>query len=369
MAGVAGLAIFTTPAAGAQAADELERRVDALERSNRGNTSISGRMYFDVSNIENKADGAKRAAAGNGANFDIKRFYIGIDHSFNSVFSANVTTDVTYDGGAGASQIYLKKAYLQARIDPALVIRLGAADLPWVPYAEAMYGYRYLENTLIDRVKAGTSSDWGLHLMGTLFDGGLNYDFAAINGGGYKKFPGGGGVNRSERFDFEGRVSAVYGSFNIALGGYTGKLGTPYGVTTHHTAQRLDAMAAYVADGLRLGAEYFDATDYSPALVAATGAGDAARGVSGFASYFFTPHWGVFGRYDSVDPNARSAPMRHDGYYTFGVTWHPAEIVDFSLAYKHEEASHGTVSSSNGLIGGSASGAYNEIGVFGDFQF
>ncbi len=57
--------------------------------------------------------------AGNGINFDIKRFYIGVDHTFNSMFSANVTTDTTYDSGSSTGQIYIKKAYLQAKIDPA----------------------------------------------------------------------------------------------------------------------------------------------------------------------------------------------------------------------------------------------------------
>jgi hypothetical protein len=398
MAGVASMAIFAASAAKAQSYDELAQRIDALEEELQNaemhtadalnnpppapsgwwsNTSISGRMYFDVTNIENKVNGVKSTAAtaangttnGNGTNFDIKRFYIGIDHTFNSIFSANVTTDVTYDGGAGAGQLYLKKAYLQAKVDPALIVRIGATDLPWVPYAEGIYGYRYLENTLIDRTKFGTSSDWGVHVLGALFDGMLNYDFAAINGGGYKKFPGGGDVNRFDQFDFEGRISAVYDGFNVAVGGYTGKLGTPYGVTTHHTAERFDAMAAYVANGLRLGVEYFDATDYSAALVASATPGDAAHGVSGFGSYFFTPEWGVFGRYDSVDPNTKTAPARHDDYYTFGVTWHPTQIVDFSLAYKHDEVSHGTLSTSNGTIGGSTNGEYNEIGIFGDFQF
>jgi hypothetical protein len=76
------------------------------------NTSISGRMYYDVTDIENRANGVRVPGGGNGVNFDIKRFYIGIDHTFNGMFSANVTTDVTYDSGSSAGQIYLKKAYL-----------------------------------------------------------------------------------------------------------------------------------------------------------------------------------------------------------------------------------------------------------------
>jgi len=173
----------------------LESRIDALEEELQSaemraakaentpptlpsgwwsNTSISGRMYWDATNIQNKANGVKVAGNGNGTNFDIKRFYVGIDHTFNNIFSANVTTDTTYDSGSGAGQIYIKKAYLQAKIDPALTIRIGSADLPWVPYVEGLYGYRYLENVMIDHTKFGTSADWGNHSLRSLFEGRVN---------------------------------------------------------------------------------------------------------------------------------------------------------------------------------------------------
>jgi hypothetical protein len=369
---------------------EMEARIDALEAELQdaemrqaqatnnpppapsgwwSNTSVSGRMYFDLSNIDHESNGAKTGNADNGTNFDIKRFYVGIDHVFSPVFMGDITTDVTYDGATGASQIFIKKAFLQAKLDPALTIRLGSADLPWIPYAEGVYGYRYLENTLIDRTKFGTSADWGVHLLGSLFDNIVSYDFAAVNGGGYKKIPVGGGANRFKQFDFEGRISAAYDGFNVGIGGYTGKLGVGYGTSTFHTANRFDALAAYVADGLRLGVEYFSANDFSTALVTANAPGDSAHGISGFGSYYFLPEWAVFGRYDSVDPNTKVTPLKHDDYYTLGLTWSPTKIVDFSLAYKHDTVGHGTLSTSNGTIGGSTSGSYSEIGLFGDFQW
>jgi hypothetical protein len=333
------------------------------------NTSISGRMYFDVSNIDHNTNGSKTGNTDNGVGFDIKRFYVGIDHTFDPVFSANITTDVTYDSTTAASQIFIKKAYLQAKVDPGLIIRAGAADLPWIPYAESIYGYRYLELTLIDRTKFGTSSDWGIHVLGSQFDGILNYDFAAINGAGYKKIPFGGGANRAKDVDFEGRVSLVYDGFNLALGGYSGKLGTQSGTITHHTANRVNALAAYVADGLRLGVEYFSANDYSAALVQSASAGDSAHGVSGFGSYYFLPQWAVFARYDEVEPNTKTAPLKTNDYYTAGLTWSPVKIVDLSLAYKHDAVSHGTLADANGTIGGSTNGSDNEIGIFGDLQW
>ena len=335
-------------------------------------TTVSGRMYYDVTSIDNRANGARVAGGGNGINFDIKRFYIGVDHKFDDMFSANVTTDVTYDSGTANGQLYLKKAYLQAKIDPMLTVRVGAADMPWVSYAEGIYGMRYFEQVVVDRTKFGTSSDWGIHAFGTFFGGILNYDVAAINGGGYKKMPVGGGTNRSGSFDYEGRVSGIYKGFNLAVGGYTGKLGTPYGATTHHTAERFNLLGAYVADGLRVGVEYFNANDYSPALVTSATPGDAAHGVSTFASYYFLPNWAAFARFDSVDTNTRTAPRKQDEYYTLGVTWSPTKIVDFSLAYKHEAVIGGSFSGSNGTIGsttGAMRGVYNEVGIWGNIQF
>ena len=31
---------------------------------------------------------------------------------------------------------------------------------------EGVYGYRYVENTLVDRIKFGNSADWGVHVLG-----------------------------------------------------------------------------------------------------------------------------------------------------------------------------------------------------------
>jgi hypothetical protein len=336
------------------------------------NTSVSGRMYYDFSSIENRANGVRVPGGGNGVNFDIKRFYIGVDHTFNSIFSANVTTDTTYDAGSSTGQIYLKKAYLQAKIDPLLTVRLGSADLPWVPYVEGLYGYRYLENVMVDRTKFGTSADWGIHVLGSAMDGIISYDFAAINGGGYKKIPIGGGTNRFNQPDFEGRISAAYQGFNLGVGGYIGKQGVAFGTPTNKDATRFDILAAYAGNGLRAGVEYFTSSNYGAALVATTSPGDSSHGVSGFASYSFLPEWAVFGRFDSVDTNTRSAPGKNNEYYNAGISWSPVKIVDFALAYKHDAVYRGLFTDANGTIGattGAMHGTYNEIGLFGNFQW
>jgi outer membrane murein-binding lipoprotein Lpp len=334
------------------------------------NTKISGRMYYDITDLNNKADGTKTSE--NGTNFDIKRFYLGVDHEFNNVFSANLTTDFTYDSTTKASQLYIKKAYLQAKIwDDALILRLGSADMPWIPFVEGLYGYRYVENTLIDRTKYGTSADWGVHALGKLADGLLDYQFSAVNGSGYKVIPT-GTANRSKGVDVEGRVDLNYDGFTLGVGGYDGKLGKDVeGATTYHTANRFDAIAAYKWNGLRAGFEYFHANDWMSVASTTT---DKADGYSGFASYQFVPEWGVFGRYDWVRPKNTFDTAFKDNYYNVGISYSPTKIVDFALVYKHETGDGGFMSTSNGTIGGTTDlpgfkGTYNEIGLWGQFQW
>jgi len=370
------------------------------------NTKISGRMYYDVSSVS--AKGNVKTAAGSafdtrspqdGLNYDLKRFYLMVDHKFNDTYSANLTTDVTYDGTTGASQLFIKKAFVQAAFDPAFTVRVGATDLPWIPFAEGIYGYRYVENTLIDRTKFGTSADWGAHILGTfdLGDAKLSYQGSAINGFGYKADPIGGGVNRSKGIDLEGRVNLTWDGFVAAVGGYDGKLGKNVQNTQLHcgngsfsttcfTATRFDALLAYTNDDLRVGAEYFSAKDFKSVTSTALNPYDSANGYSAFASYRFMPMWSVFGRYDWVKPTDvrlfALAPEARNQYYNFGISYSPIPQLDFALVYKHDSMQNGAFSDSefstftclayghpNVAHGTCNQGTYNEIGIFGQINF
>lgn len=334
------------------------------------NTKISGRMYYDITSLDNKNDNV--SSPQNGTNFDIKRFYLGVDHQFDDVFSADLTTDFTYDSGVGASQLYIKKAYLQAKVLDWLTVRLGSADMPWIPYVEDIYGYRYVENTLIDRTKYGTSADWGAHILGSFYDGLLNYQVSAVNGAGYKKIPI-GTANRSKGIDVEGRLGLNYAGFELAAGGYDGKLGKDVegGPPTYHTATRLDALAAYNYNPFRIGVEYFHESDF---LSVASPTSDRADGYSAFASWKFIPKWSVFGRYDWVRPKNPLDSQFTDNYFNVGVSYSPTKIVDFALVYKHDRGTDGDISTSNGLIGGltdlpGSNGTYNEVGLWGQVRW
>ena len=354
-------------------------------------TTISGRMYFNFSNVDTKVNGLKPVGvtSNNGTGFNIKRFYLGVDHTFSPIFAANVTMDVANVVGSTNTQnvnpnsatspanatglvgkgFYIKKAYLQAKLDPAFIVRLGAADLPWVPYSENQYGYRHLENTIADRTSFATSADWGIHVLGDLAGGLVSYQVSVVDGGGYRN------VKVSNSVDVEGRVSLNYKGFYAAVGGYTGKLGNDTeGAVTPNTASREDAMVGYKNKMFNIGLEYFHAKDYKNVTTVTE---DKADGVSVFGNFNFNKTWSVFGRYDWIKPNKISNDNLKDDYYNMGIQWEPVKIVDLALVYKHERVQNGTLGTANGTIGGAnpagtltgGRGTYDEFGLFGQLRF
>ncbi len=352
-------------------------------------TQIGSTVFADFSDIEQKNNGARVTPSGTA--FDLKRAYIIVDHQFNDVYSANLTTDFQYNSTVGATELYVKKAFVQAKYFPWLTIRAGATDLPWVPFVESLYGYRYVENVLIDRTKFGTSTDWGLHVLGSLDPIGgptgpvISYQVSAIDGTGYKVVPGTGSAPRTDTLDVEGRVSVKWMDFTAGIGGYNGKLGKDAGATynapfnttgvpvTFHTASRFDAVLAYTSGPYRAGVEYLNATDYTAVT---SKAADKAEAYSVFGSYQFLPQWAVFGRYDYTQPNKDTAPSRKDNYFNVGLGYTPVKGVDISLVYKHDKAENGTFSTSNGVIGNSATlaghsndGTYDEVGAFMQLKY
>jgi hypothetical protein len=373
------------------------------------NTVISGRMFFNVSHIDQHSDGN---LVGRSTGLDVKRFYIGIDHKFSDIWSASAITDInliantnTVTGTANSGSVqpgqsttapsafpktvgetlYLKKAFLQGKFDNAFILRIGAADLPWVPFVEDLYGYRYVENVLIDRTAFGTSTDWGVHVLGSFADGLLSYQVSAVDGGGFRN------PLRSQTIDLEGRLSLAYKGFVAAVGGYEGKRAgdtfTPFSpannavapiqtgtnVPTFHRAERFDAVVAYTDATIRVGAEYFWSKDWNQVTKVPN---DTSDGYSLFASYKFDKMFSVFGRYDRVKPTRDLFPAIADDYYNFGISYSPAKIVDLSLVYKHDRVANGFFNPSNANpsnfafpIGGRSQGTYSEIGLFGQWRF
>ncbi len=322
-------------------------------------TTVSGKSYLDLSYISQESDGSDTDAAGTG--LDVKRFYVSIDHQFDDMWSGDVTTDFNYVANDGETQVYIKKAFLQAKISDALVVRAGSADLPWVPFVENLYGYRYVENVLIDRTKFGTSADWGVHALGNLTPQ-VQYAVSVVNGGGYKN------PTRSKGMDVEGRLSFTpMDGVTLAAGVYSGHLGEETETaSTEHTATRWNLLAAYVNDAFRLGAQYFYAEDWKQVTTAES---DKSEGYSVWGAVNLTPQLAGFARYDYVQPSKDLNSSLKDNYYDVGLSYEPRANIDLALVYKHDQVDNGLLSTSNGTIGGVDDGKYDEVGVWAQYKF
>ncbi|MEO7068601.1 MAG: porin [Rhodanobacter sp.] len=323
------------------------------------NTSLSGKMYFDFSNI-NESNSDKGHTDKSGVGLDVKRFYLGVDHKFNDIWSANLTTDFSYASNIGQTSLYVKKAYVQGKFSKAAVLRVGSTDLPWVPYAEKAYGFRYVENTLIDRLKYGTSADWGVHLGGKIGAGGsLSYAVAALNGGGYKN------PSRSKSVDFEGRVSfSPFQNVMVAVGGYRGKLGKEVESTAlSNTAQRGNVLIAYVSEKYRFGAEYFTANNWNNVLTPRT---DKADGYSMWGSVALTDVVSLFARYDNANLSKNLDHQAKDTYYNLGVQYQVTKGFKLAGVWKHEDRDK---SVNAPLLAHVQRVKTNEIGVWGEVAF
>lgn len=315
-------------------------------------TKISGRLYYDLTNINDSSRGVKTDRTGFA--FDIKRFYLGVDHKFNDRWSMNLTTDFQYSSAISSTEIYIKKAYIQYRLSDAFVLRAGSSDLPWVPFAENWYGMRYVENTIADRLKFGTSADWGVHVGGKVANGSLEYAVAALNGNGYKN------PSRSQGLDFEGRLSYSPTSRTVlGVGLYSGTLGRDKQTSPAlHTANRVNVMAAYMNGNTRLGAEYFRANNWNNVSTVAT---DSASGWSLWGSHGLNQA-GVtlFARYDNSHTSRTLDPTLRDTYYNLGVEWPVAPGIKLATVYKHTDQRNALRTKDLRT---------DEFGVWGEFRF
>jgi hypothetical protein len=360
------------------------------------NTTVGGQTFLDVSHITQQQNGADVVPTGTG--LDVKRAYLIVDHRFDDVWSANLTTDALYSGSTGATDVFIKRLYLQANINDAFTAHVGSYNMPWISLVEGLYGYRYVEKTATDRFSFANTTDWGVNATGTFGNGLIAYSASVVNGGGFKN------PTRTKDVDFEGRVSAKPTDWlTFGAGFYSGHLGQVTEANANfasNTATRWDVAAGVGLAGFRVGAEYFHAKNYKAAsastgvlagpagvVVAATATGlaasDEADGFSSWVSYSFAGRWSVFGRYDEAKLSKDIVPSLKDTYFNLGVAYKPSKSVDLALVYKSEKVEDGSISvggaDANGsyTIGGSGvagtgtttGGKFEEIGVFAQYSF
>jgi hypothetical protein len=376
------------------------------------NTTVGGVAFFDFSSIsqqQGQTNGTSPSVAPSGTGFDVKRFYLSVDHTFNDVWSANLTTDaqyassttlvtgatVTCTGGAkptgttcptgssvagvtaattsvntggSVTEVMIKYLYLTAKLNDAFVVHVGSYATPWIQYTDGITGYRWVEKGMADRLSLSDSSaDWGLNASGSFANNLLSYSASVTDGGGYKN------PTRTEHVDFEGRISSKpFSWLDVGVGYYNGHLGQVTAANNAfptNTASRWDGLVSFNFRGFRLTGEYIDATNYKTVNSVAAGVfgtqdvvassltgtlnRDVAKGFSVLASYAFNGSWNVFTRYDDVNLSENVLPGLKDKFYDAGLDYKPLKAFDVALVYKVELVDNGAATISSADANGS----------------
>jgi len=321
------------------------------------------RVYADVSSKQNKDDATGKKSSDSGEGVDVKRTYFTFTHQFDKVWSAQFQSDIG-DQGARRYDVFVKKAYVQAAIDPQFTLRLGSADTPFIPFAEGVYGLRYVEQVITDRLSFGTSAEWGFHVLGN--NPLWGYQFTIGNGKGYSN------PTRTKSVDFEGRISATpMEGLVLAVGGYSGKRGNDTdAVPALHTATRADALLSFSTSFFKIGGQYFQADNWNTTTTVAT---DKSDGFSGWGQINFNPEWSIFGRYDTAKPSKDLKPNLKETYYNAGVQWTLNKAFAASLVYKYDEVKGGTFTTGDagatGSVNVNSKGKFSEIGIYTVYNF
>jgi hypothetical protein len=400
------------------------------------NTTVGGQAFFDFSNIsqsQGQANGTDPLVAPSGTGFDVKRFYLIVDHTFNSVFSADLTTDaqyasnttvvtgatVTCTGGAkptgttcpagssvasvtpgttslntggSATEVMVKYFYLAAKLNDAFTVRAGAYNMPWAQYVDGITGLRWVEKSVGDRLSLLNTSDWGVNASGSFANNLVGYSASVVNGGGYKN------PSRTKYVDFEGRVtSKPFQWLDVGVGFYNGHLGQVSATNENfptNTATRWDGLVSFNYAGFRLTGEYIDAKNYKTVNSLTAGVfgtqdvvassptavlnSDSAKGYSVVASYAFNATWNIFSRYDSVNLSENVLPNLQDRFIDVGIDYKALKSLDLALVYKLETVYDGAATigsaeaNSSYTIGGATAGTdgrFREIGLYAQYKF
>ncbi len=341
-------------------------RADVLDKI-MARTELNGKVFADISKRWKPEQAGQDEDYGIGV--DLKRFYVGIHHQLDKTWAAEFVSDIGVNLGSRYG-VFVKKAYVEGNFAKPLKVRLGAASLPWVSTVEDVYGYRYIENVIIDRLKYGTSTDWGLHLMGKV--GMLSYAVSGVNGNGY------GDPSRPNIApDGEARLSLTPSDgLTIMVGGYLGRLGAE--VPVPHLAQRLNGLVAYENDYFRVAGEYFMAENWSVGKANEDGVPDPdrAEGYSVWGSVYLSEPVTLFGRFDRAAVSQLLNPGSRDTYWNAGVEYEVNDALKLALVYKWEQVETGTagksLSTSNGKFGSDEPGGvgrYQEAGIWGQYSF
>jgi hypothetical protein len=246
---------------------------------------ISGVTYFDFSATDTKSA------------FNFQRQYFG----YGGEVSDQVSYKILFDVGRTNLGTTLNKEGNEISEDTRLVVFLKKAQVNYKSsfgkfnfgligmntygIQESNWGYRFIEQSAIDKYKFSATADIGVGFSRSLIDN-LNLSLLFVNGEGFKKPQG----DKYHKIAF----NATYGEGNLNKNdGYNAGLVYTTESTDTDPTTMASVFGGFAGMGLRLGGEYDMRTKGSV----------ESNIISVSANYTVRDNIDIFARYDIVDDN------------------------------------------------------------------
>ena len=230
---------------------------------------IGGVTYFDfISSDDSTA-------------FNFERQYFGYGGDISDQVSFKILFDVGRSDSDTRLTTYLKKAQVNYKSSFGK-FNFGLIGMNTYGIQESNWGYRFIEQSAIDKYKFSATADIGVGFSRSLIDN-LNLSLLFVNGEGFKKPQG----DKYHKIAF----NATYGEGNLNKNdGYNA--GLVY--TTESTDTTMTSLfGGFAGMGLRLGGEYDMLTKDS----------FKSNIISVSANYAVRDKIDIFARYDMIDDN------------------------------------------------------------------
>jgi len=254
-----------------------------------GEGKISGVTYFDFSatNTKSAFNFHRQYFGYSGEVSDQVSYKILFDVGRTNIGAAVIEKDTSYKSEDTRLIAFLKKAQVNYKSSFGK-FNFGLIGMNTYGIQESNWGYRFIEQSAIDKYKFSATADIGVGFSRSLIDD-LNLSLLVVNGEGFKKPQG----DKYHKIAF----NTTYGENNLNKNnGYNA--GVVYTMESTGTGPTTMAsvFGGFAGMGLRLGGEYDMLTKAG---------GSEANIISISANYGIRENLDVFVRIDMHDPDAK----------------------------------------------------------------
>ena len=242
---------------------------------------IGGITYFDYSKTENES----------AFNFNRQYFSYAVDMSDDIKFKFISDVGRSWLGTESRLNIFLKKAQIDYKTSFGKV-SMGLIGTNTYGVQEKNWGYRFIEQSAIDKNKFSSTADIGIGFSRSLIDN-LNMSLQVVNGEGFKQPQ----LDKYHKISF----NTTYGERRLNKNdGYNTGIVYSTEATDGDPTNMISAFGGFAGMGLRIGAEYDMLT---------IGSTESSI-ISVSANYSFMDNKDIFFRYDIYDEDTS---VKEDG--------------------------------------------------------